>query len=112
MAAQAIDHAYSDGVSFVDLSANRDAGVVAQAVAGSIGIADASGEDLLETLVRVLGPRNTLLILDNFEQVVPAAAMVRAVLERCPHLKVLVTSRTPLQLSLRAAVPGTADARA
>jgi predicted ATPase len=99
MAAQAIDHAFRDGVSFVDLSATRDPRLVAQAVATSIGIADASGEDLLETLVRVLQPRNKLLILDNFEQVLPAAATVRQLLERCPQLKILVTSRTPLLLS-------------
>src|SRR5689334_5608100 len=99
MAAQAIDHVFRDGVSFVDLSATRDPGLVAQTVAASIGIADASGEDLLETLVRVLRPRSRLLILDNFEQVLPAATMVRELLDRCPHLKMLVTSRSPLLLS-------------
>jgi predicted ATPase/DNA-binding CsgD family transcriptional regulator len=99
MAAHAIDHVFRDGVSFVDLSATRDPGLVAQTVAASIGIADASGEDLLETLVRVLRPRSRLLILDNFEQVLPAATMVRELLDRCPHLKMLVTSRTPLLLS-------------
>jgi predicted ATPase len=49
--------------------------------------------------VRVLLPRNTLLILDDFEQVLPAAATVRQLLERSPQLRILVTSRTPLLLS-------------
>jgi predicted ATPase len=54
---------------------------------------------MTDTLVRVLGPRHTLLILDNFEQLLPASAAVQQRLEACPDLKIMVTSRTPLLLS-------------
>jgi predicted ATPase len=48
--------------------------------------------------VRVLSPRTTLMILDNFEQVLPGPQLCQ-LLEGCPRLKVLVTSRAPLLLS-------------
>jgi len=99
MTAQVVEPSFLDGISFVDLSATRDPALVAQTIAGSLGIADASGEDLVETLVRVLRPRTTLLILDNFEQVLPACLTVRDLLERCPSVKILVTSRAALRLS-------------
>jgi predicted ATPase len=99
MTAQVVEPSFLHGISFVDLTATRDPALVAQTIAGSLGIADASGEDLVETLVRVLRPRTTLLIVDNFEQVLPACLTVRELLERCPSVKILVTSRAALRLS-------------
>ena len=99
MTADAIGNKIRDGVSFVDLTATRDPDLVAQAIAATLEITDASGEDLVGTLERVLRSRSALLILDNFEQVLAAAPLVQRLINSCSHLKVLVTSRAPLQLS-------------
>src|SRR5262249_41065554 len=47
----------------------------------------------------VLGGRQALLILDNFERLLPAAADIAALLAACPRVKVLSTSRAPLRIS-------------
>jgi predicted ATPase len=91
---------FRDGVWIVDSSPTRDPAQVVQAIATTVGIADdGSKEDLVASLQRVLHGRRSLLILDNFEQVLAARSVVHALLEGCSHLKILVTSRAPLQLS-------------
>jgi len=52
----------------------------------------------LDALVEYLRERRSLVVLDNFEQVVDAAAQVAALLDRCPRLQVLVTSRQVLRV--------------
>jgi len=99
MAAQAAADLFTDGIWFVDLTPIQDPALVGQAIAATLDITDASGGDLTETLQRVLRTRDALLILDNFEQVLSAAATVRFLLERCPRLKILATSRAALNLS-------------
>jgi predicted ATPase len=59
----------------------------------------------LDALVEYLRERRTLLLLDNFEQVVDAAAEVAALLDRCPKLQVLVTSRQVLRLQAEREFP-------
>jgi predicted ATPase len=52
----------------------------------------------VERLTDHLRERHVLLVLDNFEQVLPAAPIVSELLHACPNLKVMVTSRAPLRL--------------
>jgi predicted ATPase len=59
----------------------------------------------LEALVEYLRERRSLLLLDNFEHVVDAAAQVAALLDRCPRLQVLVTSRQVLRLQAEREYP-------
>jgi predicted ATPase len=59
----------------------------------------------LDALVEVLRERRSLLLLDNFEQVVDAAPQVAALLDRCPRLQVLVTSRQVLRLQAEREYP-------
>src|SRR5579859_3261387 len=99
MTAESVVDRFHDGVWFVDLTPIRDPALVAQAIAAALDIADAGGGRLEDTLKRVLRARKALLILDNFEQVLAAAGLVSHLLESCPQLKVLVTSRAPLHLS-------------
>jgi predicted ATPase/class 3 adenylate cyclase len=94
------DHmdAFPHGVYFVDLSAVRDPAGALQAIVQAVGL-KVSGEDRLrQAIAEQLQTRRLLLLLDNFEQVMPAADDVAALLSECPDLKVLVTSREALRV--------------
>jgi predicted ATPase/DNA-binding CsgD family transcriptional regulator len=89
---------FSDGVSFVDLSALRDPSHVVPAIAQALDVREIRGQRLADRLRDLLRPRATLLILDNFEQVLDAAPEIGSLLGVCPRLKVLATSRAALRL--------------
>jgi predicted ATPase len=89
---------FEDGVFFADLEAARSAAAVLVAVARSIGLADTSEGLQLDELVDRLKDRRCLIVLDNFEQVTAAASTVGRLLDDCPGLKVLVTSREALNV--------------
>jgi hypothetical protein len=91
--------AFPDGVVFVGLAAVQDPGLVVPTIAQALGIREAAGQSLLENLAEQVGDRRLLVVLDNFEQVLPAAAMVVELLVACPRLKALVTSRAALRVS-------------
>jgi predicted ATPase/class 3 adenylate cyclase len=82
---------YPDGVWFVDLTPVRDSALVLPTIAHAVG-ADTE-------LTRHFADSNTLLLLDNFEQVVSAAGDVSSLLATCPNLEVLVTSREALRIA-------------
>jgi predicted ATPase len=91
--------AFADGVVWVDLAPLVDPALVPAAVAAALGLMPmpqgSSGDDL----VRALHARQTLLLLDNCEHLLSAAAdLVASLLVRCPALQVLATSRAPLHL--------------
>jgi predicted ATPase/DNA-binding SARP family transcriptional activator len=89
--------AFHDGVFFVSLAEIRDAALVAPALARALGLQE-RGQAVLEGLTNFLRPRQMLLVLDNFEQVREAETLVNDLLVAAPGLRVLVTSRTVLQL--------------
>ena len=64
----------------------------------ALGLADAGGERQLHHLKAWLRDQELLLVLDNFEHLLPAAPLLVELLEAAPALKILVTSRTLLQL--------------
>jgi predicted ATPase/class 3 adenylate cyclase len=97
IAGQAIDR-FEDGVWFVDLSPILDPGFVPSAVASALGIRTSAEVAIVEAIVEHLAPKQLLLVLDNFEQVVAAAPFVADLLRRAPRLVVLVTSRVWLHL--------------
>lgn len=88
----------ADGVAFVALASLTDPELVATTVARALGIAETKDRSLTETLAASLGERRMLLVLDNFEHLLPAALLVTELLAACPRLKVLVTSRIVLQV--------------
>jgi predicted ATPase/class 3 adenylate cyclase len=96
-AAERADH-YPDGVFFVDLSAEREPAAAFEAVVRALDIPVGSEGDPLLALKTRLRDRNMLLILDNFEQVTVAATGVVDLLEHCPKLEVMVTSREALRV--------------
>ena len=86
------------GAWFVSLAPVRDWELVVATVAQTLGLREQPGEAISETLTEHLRDRQLLLVLDNFEQVIPAAPMLSGLLSDAPGLKLLVTSRTPLRL--------------
>ncbi len=89
---------FTDGVVFVDLARIQDPELVASTVAAALGVREAIGSALVESLTVAIRDRHLLLVLDNFEQVMTAASLVTALLRACAHLRCLVTSRVPLQV--------------
>ena len=91
-------HAFRDGVFFVSLAPVTDPALVASTVVHTLGVETRGNQPLIDTLAEHLREKEMLLILDNFEQVLEAATVVETLLERCLHLKILVTSRAVLHL--------------
>ena len=92
--------AYPDGVRLVKLAPLSDPGLVAQAVAGALEVSERPDQPLADTLVDDLRDKTVLLIMDNCEHLVEAAArLTDDFLDSCPRLRVLATSREPLGVS-------------
>jgi len=86
-------------VCFVALAPISLPSLVASTIAQALGVKETAGQSIVESLKHYLDPRQLLLLLDNFEQVVADAPIVAELLAACPRLKVLATSRVPLHLS-------------
>ncbi len=99
--ALAVGHALSpsrrDGVFFVPLASLRDPALVLATIATVLGVKEGS-RPLMDTLTGWLRDRDVLLVLDNFEQLLPAAPLLGTLLAGAPHLRLLVTSRALLHL--------------
>jgi non-specific serine/threonine protein kinase len=97
---------YEDGVWLVELAALSDPDLVPRALASALGVRETPDRPLTEVLVEYLGPRKTLLVLDNCEHLVEGcAALAEALLRACPDLKILATSREPLRVAGEASLP-------
>ncbi|HUG17114.1 MAG TPA: tetratricopeptide repeat protein, partial [Thermomicrobiales bacterium] len=96
-AAEVVD-TFDDGVFFVALATVTDPDLVAPTIANTLGVRESGGQSLLQTLREYLAGKHMLLVLDNFEQITPAAPLVAELLAYCPRLKILVTSRVRLNL--------------
>lgn len=90
---------FADGVRFVSLAATMDPSLVASAIASAIGVRQSPGKTVRESLIASLRDKETLLVLDNFEQVVDAAPLVADLMTEASKIRVLVTSREPLRIS-------------
>ena len=89
---------FSNGVFFVELAAIAQPELMASTIAQTLGVVEAGDQPALEALKNHLRDKHLLLVLDNFEQVLPAAANVAELLTVGP-VKILVTSRAVLHLS-------------
>jgi predicted ATPase/transcriptional regulator with XRE-family HTH domain len=89
---------FRDGVCFVELAPIHDPALVPAALAGALGLQEAAGTTLLDTIAAFLADRALLLLLDNFEHLLEARFFVAELLKNCPQLHILTTSRAPLQL--------------
>ncbi len=96
--ARELVHDFADGVSFVSLAPLGDPTFVIPAIAHSIGLMESGTQPVLDLLKISQRDKQRLLLLDNFEHVIEAAPLLTELLEACPDLKPLVTSREVLRL--------------
>jgi predicted ATPase/transcriptional regulator with XRE-family HTH domain len=93
-----LDH-FTDGVQLTELAPIGDATLIAQHVAGVFKITNQTGRSYLDALRVVLAGKNLLLILDNCEHVIDACAnLANTLLQYCPTLHILATSREALNI--------------
>ncbi|WP_280250059.1 ATP-binding protein [Nocardia abscessus] len=98
-AASGARHDFADGVWLVEL-AESDGALLVEVVAARLGVRDESAGALREVLIDFLKSREALLVLDNCEHVVAAVAeLTEALLRSCPGVRVLATSREPLNIA-------------
>lgn len=96
-AARRAEPAFAAGARLVDLSSIVHAELVTAAIQAALDIGGTAPSPS-EALVEALGDVDLLLVLDNFEQVLPAAASIQRLLEKCPGITALVTSRSVLAI--------------
>jgi len=96
-AAELLDD-FRDGVFFVALAPIREVQFVVTVVAQALGVKEASDRPLVDLLKAYLREKQTLLLLDNFEHLAPAALLIADLLAAAPDLKVLLTSREVLHI--------------
>jgi non-specific serine/threonine protein kinase len=89
---------FAAGIRFVPLAHVRDHALVPRAVLDALGIGDSAQGSATEQLTNVLRGSDVLLVLDNFEHLLPAAPLVGHLLRMCPHLRVVATSRERLRV--------------
>ena len=91
---------FADGTWLAELAPVQDPAQVPAAVAAALGVREQPGVPVAEVLARVLVRQQLLLVLDNCEHVIGAAAQLCAgLLAACDDLRVLATSREPLRVA-------------
>src|ERR1700730_5453839 len=90
---------FAAGAWLIALAEVRDAGLVANAAVAALDLRDQAATEPLEILVSYLQDKKLLLVLDNCEHLLDAAAALLAeVLRAAPGVRVITTSREPLQI--------------
>lgn len=89
---------FPDGLFFVPLAGIRESAFVIPAIARALDIREAAGQTTREALIGYLRTKRLLLLLDNFEHILPATFVVADLLAICPKMKIVVTSRAPLRV--------------
>lgn len=97
--ATSMENAFPDGVLFVSLVSITDVALVSARIAQALGIQESVDEPLAARFRAVLGTKQVLLLVDNFEHVIEVSPLIADILTACPGLKVLSTSRVRLRIS-------------
>ncbi|MFI6433237.1 protein kinase [Rhodococcus oryzae] len=96
---------FRDGAWLVELSDLHDESLLAGVAAAALGLKSFSAQPMQTVLAEYLEPRQTLLVLDNCEQLVDAVAdLAQTLLQRCPELRILATSREALGIAGEATI--------
>lgn len=91
---------FDHGVWLTEFASLADGLLVPQAVASTLGVGERQKQALVDELVNFLRVRHTLLVFDNCEHLIGAcAALAETLLQTCPNLWILATSREPLAIS-------------
>jgi non-specific serine/threonine protein kinase len=91
---------YADGVWLAELAPLADPALIPQTVAAALGVREVSGESIETTLVNYLRHKQLLLVVDNCEHVVDAAArLIDTLIRAAPRLQILATSREALGMA-------------
>jgi predicted ATPase/DNA-binding winged helix-turn-helix (wHTH) protein len=94
-----VEGRYPDGIWLVELAPLQDATLVGAAIGETLGLTLPNDGAMLPALATALGGRRMLLVLDNCEHVIAAAASAaEALLRRAPGLSIVATSREPLAI--------------
>jgi predicted ATPase/DNA-binding SARP family transcriptional activator len=94
-----VSEAFGGAVRFVALADLTDPGLISSALLNALGLARSTKTDPLMQISEMLNKQSYLLVLDNFEQLMEGGpAFVRTLLERCPSLICIVTSRQPVNI--------------
>ena len=91
-----LSEAFPDGIYWVPLAAITDTTLVAPAIALSLGLQDVGSRPVTEVIAEHLREKVALLVIDNFEQLLPAAPLVGELLRAAPKLHIVASSRSPL----------------
>ncbi|GAB4580952.1 MAG: tetratricopeptide repeat protein [Anaerolineales bacterium] len=89
---------FGHGVYFIELAPINEPNQVLETIAQAVQVRETSGRSLKKALFARLQDRQTLLVLDNFEQVLTAAPLVSEILEHAKGVKILITSREGLSV--------------
>lgn len=96
---------FLDGVAFISLADITNPAEFLPALASALDVKEAEGRTASQGIVSLLGDKRALLLLDNLEQVVRAARDVAHLVEHCPLLRIVTTSRTPLRIAAEREYP-------
>jgi predicted ATPase len=97
--AHAFAQDYGDGAWFVAFAEITDPQLIAPTISQTLGLDEQPDITPTQRLTEWLRSRSLLLVLDNLEQLAAHTAILGELLARCPHLRLLVTSREPLHLA-------------
>ncbi|MFN0276838.1 MAG: ATP-binding protein, partial [Chitinophagales bacterium] len=89
---------FRDGVLFISLAPVTDSKLVAGTIASVLELQDNGKVSIEQTLTDYLSDKSMLLVLDNFEQIVDASHVVSDIMNKCPEVKIIVTSRATLHI--------------
>jgi predicted ATPase len=96
---------FLDGVAFIALADVIDPVEFLPALAVALDVKEAEGRTLGDGLVSLIGDKKALLLLDNLEQIVLAASEVAGLVKSCSGLRIVTTSRTPLNIAAEREYP-------
>ena len=97
---KSLENCFEDGIYFADLSGVFNENNIFTELASIFGISLNTKLDMAMQIADYISDQKILLIVDNFEQLTFAGSKLSAIVERCPNLYVIVTSRNLLELSL------------
>ena len=97
-AATGLTDAFPDGIVVVELAPLRDPALLVTTIASALGMSEESERPPVDIVASALRGRRLLVVLDNFEQLIPAAALLSDLLDHVGETRFLVTSRAPLDI--------------